>query len=322
MKRRRLVALILAAATLVLPCAGRAQPPRVPVIGLLSLGTPEPAPFVKGIRDGLAELGYAEGRTIRYEIRSADGNAGLLAGQAAELVRLNVDVIVTFQTPAAAAAKQATGEIPVVMAPAGDPVGTGLIESLARPGGNVTGVSAATAEVAGKSVELLRELLPAARRVAVLANETDPFAQPFLAEIGRATETLGMTMQPLMTQPGQPLDPVFDALAGKLPDALIIQGSLSRREVVEVAMKHRLPIFSSNQLLGQMGGMVTYAASQADMYRRAAGYVDRIVKGAKASDLPVQLPTKFDLLINLKTAQALGIEISPLLLARADQVFE
>ena len=322
MKRRRFVALVLAAAALVLPGAGLAQPPKVPVIGILSLGTPEPAAFLKGIRDGLAELGYADGRTIRYEVRSADGNAGLLAGHAAELVRLNVDVIVTFQTPAATAAKQATSEIPVVMAPAGDPVGTGLIANLARPGGNVTGVSAATAEVAGKSVELLRELLPAARRIAVLASETDPFTRPFLAEIGRATEKLGMTMEPLMMQPGQPLDPVFDGIAGKLPDALIIQGSLARREVIEVAMKHRLPTFSSNQLLGSIGGMVTYAASQNDMYRRAAGYVDRILKGAKAGDLPVQLPTKFDLVINLKTAQALGIEVSPLLLARADQVIE
>jgi putative ABC transport system substrate-binding protein len=322
MKRRRFVALIAAAATLLLPCSAHAQPPKAPVVGLLSLGTPEPAQFLKGIRDGLTELGYAEGRAIRYEVRSAEGNAGLLAGHAAELVRLHVDVIVAFQTPAATAAKQATGEIPVVMAPAGDPVGTGLVPNLARPGGNVTGVSAATAEVAGKSVELLREILPSARRVAVLANESDPFAKPFLAEIRSATEKLGLTMHPLMTQPGRPLDPVFDAIAGQLPDALIIQGSLSRREVIEVAMKHRLPTFSSNQLLGQMGGMVTYAASQDDMYRRAAGYVDRLLKGTKPGDLPVQLPTKFDLVINLKTTQALGIEVSPILLARADQVIE
>ena len=196
------------------------------------------------------------------------------------------------------------------MAPAGDPVGTGLVTSLARPDGNVTGLSAATAEVAGKSVELIREVLPSARRIVVLASETDPFTKPFLAEIGRATASLGMEMLPVMVRPGQPLDAAFDAIAAKRSDALIVQGSLARKEVVDLALKHRLPTFSSN------------AASQDDMYRRAAGYVDRILKGAKPADLPVQLPTKFELVINLKTAQALGIEMSPMLLARADQVIE
>jgi putative ABC transport system substrate-binding protein len=320
MKRRALLALVLAGVAWALPAP--AQAPKMPVVGMLVLGTPDPAGFLKGIRDGLSELGYQDGRTIRYEVRSAEGRASLLAGHAADLVRMNVDLIVAFQTPAATAAKQATGEIPIVMAPAGDPVGTGLVPSLARPGGNVTGISAATAEVAGKSVELLHEFLPAARRIAVLANATDPFTTPFLAEIKRATGSLGLAMEPLMVRPGQPLAPVFDAIAGKLPDALIIQGSLSRKEVVDVAMKHRLPTFSSNQLLAGMGGMVTYAASQGDMVRRAAGYVDRILKGVKPGDLPVQLPTKFELAINLKTAQALGIEVPGILLARADQVIE
>jgi putative ABC transport system substrate-binding protein len=320
MRRRAFIALLTGLAGW--PTAALAQGPRVPVIGVLLLGTPEPAPFLTGIRDGLAELGYAEGRTIRYEIRSAEGKARLLPERAAELVRLKVDVIVAFQTPASTSAKQATTEIPIVMAPAGDPIGTGLVPSLARPGGNVTGLSAATAEVAGKSVELLREVLPSARRIAVLANETDPFAKPFLAEIGRGAGSLGLELHPFMVRPGQPLDPDFEAMAAMRPDALIVQGSLARREVVDLAMKHRLPIFSSNQLLGMMGGMVTYAASQNDLYRRAAGYVDRILKGAKPADLPVQQPTKFDLVINLKTANALGIEVPAILLARADQVIE
>jgi putative ABC transport system substrate-binding protein len=322
MKRRALLAFILAGAALALPGPARAQPAKVPIVGVLVLGTPEPAVFLKGLRDGLAELGYAEGRTIRYEIRSAEGHPGRLGGLAAELVGLKVDVIVAFQTPASTAAKQATTEIPVVMGPAGDPVGTGLVPSLARPGGNVTGLSAATAEVAAKSLELLHEFLPSARRVAVLASATDPFTTPFLAEIQRAAGSLGLSMEPVMVRPGQPLAPVFDGLAGNRPDALVIQGSLSDKEVVDLAVKHRLPTFSSNQLLANMGGMVTYAASQNDMYRRAAGYVDRILKGAKPGELPVQLPTKFELSINLKTARTLGIEVPPMLLARADEVIE
>ena len=156
------------------PVAARAQQPATPVIGVLILGTPDPGPFLKGIREGLAERGYAERHNVRLEIRTADGRAALLPALAAELVRLKVDIIVTFQTPAATAAKEATNEIPIVVAPAGDPVGTGLVPSLARPGGNLTGLSAATAEVAGKSVELIREILPSARRIAVLASEFGP----------------------------------------------------------------------------------------------------------------------------------------------------
>ena len=304
------------------PVAARAQQPATPVIGVLILGTPDPGPFLKGIREGLAERGYAERHNVRLEIRTADGRAALLPALAAELVRLKVDIIVTFQTPAATAAKEATNEIPIVVAPAGDPVGTGLVPSLARPGGNLTGLSAATAEVAGKSVELIREILPSARRIAVLASKFDPFTMPFLAEIRRAAESFGMEMKRTMVQPGQPLDAAFETLADMRPDALIVQGSLAGKEVVDLAMKHRLPLFSSNQLLATLGGMVTYAANQNDIYRRAVGYVDRILKGTKPADLPVQLPTKFELVINLTTAKALGIEIPPTLLARADEVIE
>jgi putative ABC transport system substrate-binding protein len=318
-RRRDFVTLLGGAAAW--PLAARAQP-AMPVVGILVLGTPDPGPFLQGIGEGLSALGYTEGRNVRFETRSAEGKASLLPELAAELVRLKVDIIVAFQTPPSAAAKEATSEIPIVIAPAGDPVGTGLVRSLARPGGNVTGLSAATAEVAGKSIELIHEILPAARRVAVLASEPDPFAKPFLAEIGRAAQTFGMDMVPLMVRPSQALDGAFDVLAAKPADALIVQGSLARQEVIDLAMKHRLPLFSSNQILATLGGMVTYAANQGDMYRRAAGYVDRILKGTKPADLPVQLPTKFELIINLKTAKALGIEVPSLLLARADEVIE
>jgi putative tryptophan/tyrosine transport system substrate-binding protein len=302
--------------------AALAQQPMVPVVGILVLGTPEPTPFLRGIHEGLAELGYAEGRNIRYELRSAEGNANLLRELAAELVRLKVDVIAAFQTPASTAAKQATSEVPIVMGSAGDPVGSGLVPSLARPGGNITGLSSATAEVAGKSMELIREILPNARRVAVLANASDAFTAPFLSEIGRYAGNLGLEMKPVLVQPGQPLDAAFDTMTAARAQVLIVQGSLARKEVVDLATRHRLPIFSSNQILGTLGGIITYAANQEDMHRRAAGYIDRILKGAKPTDLPVQLPTKFELIINLKTAQALGIEISPMLLARADEVIE
>jgi putative ABC transport system substrate-binding protein len=319
--RRRDFTILLGSAT-AWPLAAQAQQQPLSIIGVLVLGTPDPRPFLQGIREGLSALGYAEGRNVLLEIRSADGRAGLLPELAAELVGLKVDVIVAFQTPASTAAKAATREIPIVMAPAGDPVGTGLVPSLARPGGNVTGLSAATAEVAGKSVELVREILPAARRLAVLASESDPFTKPFLTEIGRGAQNFGMEMEPILVPSGQALDGAFDALKGRRADALIVQGSLARKEVVDLAIKHRLPLFSSNQILATLGGMVTYAANQADMYRRAAGYVDRILKGAKPTDLPVQLPTKFELIVNLKTAKALGIEVSPMLLARADEVIE
>jgi putative ABC transport system substrate-binding protein len=320
MKRREFISLLGGAAAW--PLAARAQPPAMPAVGVLVLGTPDPGPFLKGIREGLSALGYTEGPNVRFEIRTAEGKAGLLPELAAELVRLKVDIIVTFQTPPATAAKEATSEIPIVMAPAGDPVGTGLVRSLGRPGGNVTGLSAATAEVAAKSVELVREILPAARRTAVLASEADPFSKPFLAEIGRGAQAFGMEIEPLMVRPSQPPDAASEVLAGKPADALIVQGSLARKEVIDLAMKHRLPLFSSNQMLATLGGTVTYAANQGDLYRRAAGYVDRILKGAKPGDLPIQLPTRFELIINLKAAKTLGIEVPATLLARANEVIE
>jgi putative tryptophan/tyrosine transport system substrate-binding protein len=195
-KRRFFIALL--ASAIAWPLASHGQQPAMPVVGILVLGTPDPGPFLKGIREGLSALGHAEGRNVRFEIRTAEGKVSLLPELAAELVRLKVDVVVAFQTPPSMAAKEATREIPIVMAPAGDPVGTGLARSLARPGGNVTGLSAATAEVAGKSVELIRETLPTARRIAVLASEPDPFTKPFLAEIGRGARTFGMEIEPLM----------------------------------------------------------------------------------------------------------------------------
>ena len=320
--RRRDFIKIIGGTAVAWPLVTHAQQAKLPTIGVLVLGSPPPEAFLQALRDELQAVGYTEGRNIRLEIRSAERKADLLAEKAVELVRLKADIIVAFQTPAATAAKQATGEIPIVMALVGDPVGTGLVTSYARPGGNVTGTAAGSTEVAGKTVELIREVFPSARRFAVLANETDPFTAPFLAAMGLAAGSAGMEMEPIMARPGGPLDAAFESMAAKRVNAVIIQGSLVRKEAVDLAMKHRLPAFGISRELPAIGGLMGYFANFAEMYHDTAVYIDKILKGANPADLPVSFPTKFELVINLKTAKALGIEVPPTLLARADEVFE
>ena len=321
MRRRKFITLLggVAAAW---PLVGHAQQAKLPTIGVLVLGSPPPEAFLKGLRDALRDVGYTEGQNIRLEIRNSEGKADLLAETAAELVRLKVDIIVGFQTPAATAAKQATDEIPIVMALVGDPVGTGLVASYARPGGNVTGIAAGSTEVAGKTVELIREVLPSARRFAVLANETDPFTTPFLAAIGLGAGSAGMEMETVMARPGLPLDEAFESIADKQVNAVVVQGSMVRQEVVEFTMTHRLPAFGISRELPAAGGLMGYFANFAEMYRDTAVYIDKILKGAKPSDLPVNFPTKYELVINLKTAKALGLTVPATLIARADEVIE
>jgi putative ABC transport system substrate-binding protein len=320
MKRRNFITLLGGAVTW--PSSAHAQQAKLPTVGLLVLGSPPPEAFLKGLRDALRDVGYTEGRNIRLEIRSSEGNPDLLAERAAEFVRLKVDIIVAFQTPAATSAKQATGEIPIVMAMVGDPVGTGLVASYAQPGGNVTGTAAGSTEVAGKTVELIREVLPSARRFAVLANETNPFTKPFLAAIGLSADSAGMEMETVMARPGPPLDEAFESIAAKRVDAVVIQGSMVSKEAVELTMKHRLPAFGISRELPATGGLMGYFANFAEMYRDTAVYVDKILKGTKPSDLPVNFPTKYELVINMKTAKALGLDVPPTLIARADEVIE
>jgi putative ABC transport system substrate-binding protein len=324
MRRREFVGLLGGVATLssFWPLAAGAQPTKVPTIGILLTGNPEPEVFLKVFRDALGELGYTDGQNVQLEVRSAEGNSSLLPEKAADLVRLKVDIIVASLTPAILAAKQATSDIPIVMAPAGEPLGTGLVDSLARPGGNVTGVSAATAELVGKSLELVRDAIPAARRVAVLANEADPLSKPFLEQVDQGARALGFEVDVVMVRPESPLAAAFGAIETKRVDALVVQGSLQRKELFDLAIRHHLPSFSSNRQVAATGGLVTYAANSAEIQRGAAGYIDRILKGAKPSDLPVMQPTKFELIINLKTAKALGISIPLVLLSRADEVIE
>jgi putative ABC transport system substrate-binding protein len=242
--------------------------------------------------------------------------------KAAELVVIKVDLIVTFFTPSALAAKQATRDIPIVMAGAGDPVGTGLVASLARPGGNITGQSSGGAELAGKSVELIREVVPAARRIGVLADETDPFAKPYVTQIGEAARSVGIEVEPIMTRPGQSPEAAFKKLTSKRADGLLIQGSIARKEVLDLAIEHRLPALTSTRLGPPLGALMSYGSDYVALARQSAAYIDKILKGAKPAELPVAFPTKFLLVINLKTAKALGLEIPPTLLARADEVIE
>ena len=302
MKRRAFIAALGGAAAW--PLVAHGQQARVHTLGVLTL--PNPEPLLKALREGLRDAGYVEGNNLRLEIRSAAGKPDIQLEKAAELVRLKVDLIVTFFTPSALAAKQATRDIPIVMAGAGDPVATGLVESLARPGGNVTGQSSGGAEVAGKSLELARELIPAVRRVGVLADESDPFAKAYVAEISEAARSIGIEVEPIILRPGQPLEPVFETMTGRRVDGLLIQGSIARKEMLDLAIKHRLPALTSIQLGPSLGALASYGSDYLALARKSAVYVDKILKGAKPADLPVIFPTKFELIINLKTAKALG----------------
>ena len=302
------------------PLAARAQQTKMPRLGVLLVGNREP--FSRLFWEGLRELGYIDGQNIQIEFRSAEGKLNLLPELAAELVRLKVDIIVASEMPSVQAAKRATNEIPIIMAPSGDPVGTGLIASLARPGGNVTGLSAAAAELAGKSLELIREILPSASRVAALADPTNPFTKPFLEQIQLAGRTMGIEIQVVMVRGTEEFDAAFAEMERNRMDAVIVQPTLPRARIVDLVQKHRLPAVSGNRAFAAAGGLMSYAGSLVDRYRNAAPYVDKILKGAKPADLPVQQPTKFELVINLKAARALGLTVPPSLLTRADEVIE
>ena len=319
---RREFITLLGGAAAVWPLTSSAQQPKVPTIGALVIGNINPEQFWREFRQGLRDLGYVEGQNIRFEFRSAEGHLDRLPELAAELVRLKVDIIVTWFTPTALAAKQATREIPIVMAETGDPVGTGLVASLPRPGGNVTGMAAVTAELAGKSVQVIRDMLPSARRVTALANATDPFSKPFLEQIKLGGEATGTTINPVRISSPEEFETAFASMEKDPPDAVIVQPSLPSKRAAELALKYRIPAVSVPRWFAEEGGLMSYSAIYADLFRKAAVYVDKILKGAQPADLPVEQPTRFQLVINMKTAKALGIEVPPTLLARADEVIE
>jgi putative ABC transport system substrate-binding protein len=317
MRRREFLGvLVSAAAAWSLPARAQKSLPRV---GVLLVGGPEQmGPFQKALRD----LGYVEGKNIQLVFRSAEGKGDRLPQLAAELVRDKVDIIVASLTPSAIAAKNATHDIPIVMAPVGDPVGSGLIASLAHPGGNITGLSATSAELGSKTLELIREVLPKAQRVAVIGLATDPFSKAFVEQIRQGAHTGHFDIRPHMVGGDDELENAFAAMTRERTDAVIIQVNLPVQSTVELALKHRLPAFSHQKSVARAGAVVSYSASFAERGREIAGYVDKILKGAKPANLPVQQPDTYELVINLKTAKLLGITIPGSMLTRADEVIE
>jgi len=318
------VALGLAAAPLTADAQQRGKTWRV---GFLSGGArpPDGAPPLP-LRQALQELGYVEQQNVVYLGRWADAKQERLPGLAAELVELKVDVIVTVGGPASAAAKQATSSIPIVLALVGDADGIGLIESLARPGGNVTGVTDQSVELSAKRLELLTAAVPKAAHIAVLWNADDRGMTLRYREVEKAAQKLHVTVQPLGVREPNDFDTAFSAMRLHRPDALFLVTDaltlLNRKRVIDFALVHRIPAMYEYSFLVQDGGLMSYGASQDDNYRRAASYVDRIFKGATPSALPVERPSRYYLTINLKTARALGLTIPPTLLLRADQVIE
>jgi putative ABC transport system substrate-binding protein len=319
-----LVILGLAAA----PLAAGAQPTgTVYRVGMLETrSTALNAANIDAFRQGLRELGYVEGQNVVIEYRSSDGRDERFPGLASELVGLKVDVILTRGTPAALAAKNATQTIPVVMAASADPVGSGLVASLGRPGGNVTGLSSADIEVYAKRVELLRELLPKLARIAAIFNMGNPVIPPQWRVVEATARSLGIQAQLLDVRRPEDLGRAFEAAAKQRAEAVIVgvgsvtQGNL--RTIAGLAAKQRLPSVYGAREYVDFGGLITYGASDPHMYRRAAAFVDKIFKGAKPSDLPVEQPTTFELVINLKAAKAIGLTIPPSLLRRADEVIQ
>jgi putative ABC transport system substrate-binding protein len=309
-----------AAAQSIEATSGRRRTPR---IGALVFSTLETR--LDSLREGLRGLGYIEGRDFVLEPREAGGRETRLAGLARELVALEVDVLIGNSTPVIEALKAATSTIPIVMAPAGDALGSGLVRSLARPGGNVTGLSLALVEMAGKTMEVLHTVVPQARRLACLVHEKDPLHVPFLAEAKTAAGRLGLPMRPAIIGAAAEAAAAFDALASEGVGAVLIQPILvlhpnDRSRLIALALRHRLPTASGLTSFAEAGGLLTYASEFKDTWRQAAVYVDRVLKGARAGDLPVERPTTFTLVINLRTARALGLTIPPSVLARADRV--
>jgi putative ABC transport system substrate-binding protein len=297
MRRREFITLV--SSSVAWPLAASAHPSKVPTIGALVIGNTDPGEFWREFRQGLHDLGYVEGQNIRFEFRSAEGQANRLPELAAELVRLKVDVIVTWFTPTTQAAKPATREIPIVMPDTGDPIGTELVASLARPGGNITGIAGITAELSGKCIELIRDILPAACRVTALANATDPFSKPSLEQVQLAGKATATTINPVRISSREEFEGAFAAMEKERPDAVVVQPSLPSKRAAQLALKHRVPAVSVPRWFAEEGGLMSYSARFADLYRKAAVCVDKILKGAQPADLPVEQPTIFELVINL-----------------------
>jgi putative ABC transport system substrate-binding protein len=323
----RLVAIFTIALLAAPLTAGAQQAPKAPRIGVLHPGARAAASqLVAAFKQGLREHGYVEGQNIVVERRFAEARAERLSDIAAELVRLKVDVIVTASDVGIAAVKQQTETIPIVMANSTDPVGTGFVASLARPGGNVTGLSNISPELSAKRLELLKEAVPGLSRVAIMWSPDVRGAVLDYKETENAARSLRLQLQSAEVSRADDFSRAFSALTIRRAEALIVAGSpltyINRGQIASLAQKNRLPSMSTQREFADAGGLITYGPNLAEQWRRAATYVDKILKGAKPGDLPVEQPTKFELVINLKTAKALGLTIPPSLLRRADQVIE
>jgi putative ABC transport system substrate-binding protein len=323
--RRKFLA-TLGGAAAAWPLAARAQQPGMPVIGFLGQSTRSAASeWVAAFDKRLRELGWIEGRTVVIDYRWGEGNSERAAQLAKEFVRLKVDIIVTSGTPQVIAAKRATSVVPIVFATAGDPVGTGVVASLAHPGGNVTGLATLGADLAGKRLELLREVVPGLRRLAIMGDVDNPFTVLEFGEVQSAARTLDLEADRLEIRRAEDIVPAFEALKGR-EDALYVctdaLANANRIRINTLALGARLPTMHGSRDYVEAAGLMSYGPNFPDMFRRAGDYVDKILRGAKPADLPIEQPTKFDLIVNLVTAKALGLTLPPTLLARADEVIE
>ena len=326
MRRREFITLLGGGAAASWPVVAGAQQSRLPTIGFLAASTEaasEEGQRLPAFLQRLKELDWIEGRTVGIQYRWAGGRSERFTEIATEFVRLNVNVVVTYATPAVVAVKQATSAIPIVFAGVADPVGTGLVASLARPGGNATGISLQTTDIAGKRLELLRELVPGLRRLAIMANIGSASAE--LNEVQAAARKLNLDVVSLEIRRAEEIARAFDGLKGRAEALYVSLDPVMNAHRVRInilAMGARLPTLVPFRAFVEAGGLMSYGPSQPEVWRRTADYVDKILRGAKAAEIPIEQPTKFDLLINLTAAKALGITVPDTLLARADEVIE